>query len=538
MYPAAAPITAPWTDICHTPTLEIGKIRRPYSGICYTSNSRVNENDAAFQSRLLTIPFKELRLDADCEDDPNMYNEFLMTRELLSALAPDLQLMGLFDGKLDKHAMQDWANFLQKALGKRRDRNVNDWAKLGYYMALLNQAFGGDVDSVVAMLDWMFVGVGIACYELTNHAGLLDQFVIHVIRVREVITPNLLGPNPDKIIFWHNFRTNTVPPLFNGSSRWWAFRVNKVCHVIKALTGRAFNEKEVLAAFSDSNDAVANSRCSFYDTQKASWPIKKSVVPDEDGALGFVDVPLLEDELLDATMTQQRCVFLKESYVDAIRTSLERGRQFDVDYKTIVVDSANREIGKYNFFNALTRDGWFGYRTLSQSTFRTFCGATNEMATSMPVPDVLIEVQKLGFESIEQCFKAEVLLNHFGYSAPDVDSLASFPACYTRLPYEFRNDEDDEEVADPVDDAITVDEPAPKRRRTRAPASNHARYPRPPDLPLRSLQDCIKWTDYVRARAGDDEVQSINLADDEDKNEVRFHTDFRVNMYVNYTFDT
>ena len=50
----------------------------------------------------------------------------------------------------------------------------------------------------------------------------------------------LAGPNPDKVLHWHNMRTSTLPPLHGGSSRYWAIRVSKVCHVIKMLTGKTF----------------------------------------------------------------------------------------------------------------------------------------------------------------------------------------------------------------------------------------------------------------------------------------------------------
>ena len=44
-----------------------GKIRRPYSAVCYTANCTINGDDKAFQSRLLTIPFKELKFEGKFE---------------------------------------------------------------------------------------------------------------------------------------------------------------------------------------------------------------------------------------------------------------------------------------------------------------------------------------------------------------------------------------------------------------------------------------------------------------------------------------
>lgn len=537
-----------------------GKIRRPFSATCYTANMTVNDQDKAFQSRLVTIPFKAGSYD-DAHHNPDMYNEFLLSRELLSALLPDLQLVGLWNGKLDKHAIQDWASFLQKALGKKRDRNLNEWAKLGYIFCLLNLLFQGNDKDQEAMFDWVIVVVTKATHELTNHAGVFDQFVISILQVTESVAPNLLGPNPDKVLHWHNMRKNTLPPLYGGSARYWAVRVSQVCHVIKAVTGKLFKENDIHTAIEDNDSVIGSSRSRFYNLQKCSWPIKKSIVPDmadNGGELGFVDVPLQEDELLDTQLTEYRCIFIKESYINDIRTSLERGGRFDVDYKTIKIESANPEVRPYNFFQALTSEGWFGYRSLSQGTFRHFCGAANEMQCGSKttdlaiVSDVEMEVRTCGFGSVAQCFRPEMLLEFFNYTHPIYEDLNSFPACYTKVPFHFRNAVDDEAPPYPLGDMLTEagesalgtpdkkspprtrptaatgyspsrrrmrppdtvdsplaarspnvggeEQPPLKRRRARASPSNHGHYPRPPDLPLRTLQDCLQWSAYAEAR--------------------------------------
>ena len=56
-----------------------GKLRVPSSTFCFTANQTINDEDRAFQSRLLTIPFKELKTtDAETADDPVLYT----TKEL------------------------------------------------------------------------------------------------------------------------------------------------------------------------------------------------------------------------------------------------------------------------------------------------------------------------------------------------------------------------------------------------------------------------------------------------------------------------
>ena len=234
--------------------LEIGKIRRPHSGCCYTANCTINDDDKAFQSRLLTIPFKELKTDdSEAADNPELYNNFLLSRELMSALMPDLAMIGLWNGKLDKQAIGDWSQFLNKALGKKRDRNLNEWAKLGYILSNLNVAFQGGADDQEKMFEWMLVSVTKATHELTNHAGIMDQFVIHILKCKEVISPNLIGNSqPDKVLHWHNMRTTTLPPLHGGTARYWAIRECRICCAgIKRGNGgsSAQREKNFFLAF-------------------------------------------------------------------------------------------------------------------------------------------------------------------------------------------------------------------------------------------------------------------------------------------------
>jgi len=441
-----------------------GKSRMPYSGICYTANCTVNDKDQAFQSRLLTIPFKALKTNDDPEsDDPALYDRFLMSRELMSALMPDLAMIGLWDNhdgcgqKLDKEALQDWAQFLNKALLKKRDRNLNEWAKLGYIFCNLNLLFQGGMLQQEAMLEWMLVTVTKTAHELTNHPGVMDQFIIHILKVKETISPNLLGPNPDKLLHWHNIRTTTIPPLSRTGESFWAIRVGKVCEVIKALTGKQFKEPELREAARESSNVVADSKSRFYDTDKNPWPIKKTIVAEsvDNNQVGCVDVPLDESELMDCHLSEQRCIFIKKSYIDNIRTSLDK-TGFRQDYKSIIVKSANLEEGEYNFFEALTRKGWYGYRTLSQSSFAAFCGATNLMLVDSPttqlkiVEEVETKTQARGFESMAVCFQPDTLRQYFNYQLPSHEYLKNLPECYIKLPFKFRNAPDDEAPEEPL----------------------------------------------------------------------------------------
>jgi hypothetical protein len=98
----------------------------------------VNVDDGAFQSRYLLLQFNALKVNDDA--DPNLYDRFKTTHELLSALTPDFTTI-LHNKRLDREAIQDCASFLQSAIGRNRDRNANMWSILLYFMLLINMIF-------------------------------------------------------------------------------------------------------------------------------------------------------------------------------------------------------------------------------------------------------------------------------------------------------------------------------------------------------------------------------------------------------------
>ena len=480
-----------------------GKLRVPYSGICYSSNCTTGEDDKAMQSRMITIPFAGLNVPEDHVDDPCLASEYMDARKMMSSLLPDLELLGMWNGKIDHEAIKDWAAFLQAAIGKKRDRNLNEWAKVGFIMSLLNYVFGASHAQQEAMFDWMIITVTRATHELVNHAGVLDQFVIAILQIREDMGVNLLGPNPEKVIFWHNLRTTEVPTLHTGNLHYWAVRVGQLCHVIKALTGKRFKENAVMHAVNESAHAKVD-RADFYDISCNAWPIKKSIVPDSGDALGFSDVPLAEEELLASTVSRQRCVFIAKSFIDSIRASQQNGARIDTDYKQIIIGSAKGGELPYNFYQSvLAMGGWFGYRSLSQGTFRTFCGSTNQMLCSHTVPSIEREVADQGFIDVHTCMLPSTMAKWFSCVPPTAASLHAYPAAYAKMPFEFRDEDGDEEpdrdpmgetplpsppsfsqkkrtggVVDLSSDEESDEEPVGAKRRRASPSNNgHRRRP-------------------------------------------------------------
>ena len=405
----------------------------------------MNEGDKAFQSRYLLLQFGALATPEDT--DPNLYSNWLMIRELLSALTPDFSML-LHNGKLDRDAIQDCAAFLQAAIGRKRDRNANMWGILLYFMLLLNVLFQSGAEEQKQVFVWMVKSVTRSSYELNNHTSVLEQFVIAVHKI-QTTHANPLG-REHETLFWHNYRTTCSPSaaIFNGanSPRFYAFRLDAVCTVIKNVLGRTFSAVEIHRMIDDSMWATKG-KAQFYDITTNSWPIAHTVHDDATNTNTLV--PLAEDELLVSHVKEQRCIFMKQVNFDEIVQSVERGSRVDTAYDLIEIESAHPDLGTYNFFAAVCGDdpdGWYGYRAINNTSFGKYCGSMNELrvGTSTSELEIIREVQQAninaGFGTIEKLYQPASLLKYYGYSFPDVDSL---PPGLKMLPFNSRDSEDD-----------------------------------------------------------------------------------------------
>jgi hypothetical protein len=191
-------------------------------------------------------------------------------------------------------------------------------------------------------------------------------------------------------------------------------------------------------------------------------------------------------------LTEQRCIFIKTQYINEIRNSLEQSAATDIDYKTVMVKSHKRDEGTYNFYEAVTGSAecaWYGFRSVTQSPYRTYCGATNELQIGSAttackiVPSVEQKVKEAGFNSLPACFKPEMLLEFFGHKPPTHADLTAFPPCYVTNPFAFRNDPDDEEPDDPLNDMWT--EADAESIVGTSTHSTPAKAPTPPSRPTR-----------------------------------------------------
>lgn len=438
------PVPAGSSHSRHSPLLTRAR------NLCAQSNQTVNEDDKAYQSRQILIQFQPLR-GADDDDHPDLYNQWNMYRELMSACTPDFETL-LWKGKLDREAIQDCAHYLQAAIGKKRDRNANMWGILLYYMLNLNFLLNGDQNDIEEVFVWMIESVTGMVYTLNKHSSMVDQFVIAISKLRAdggtAGISNPLGPM-DETIYWDKIRNIEL----NGVE-FLCVRLEACVAVVKKVSKKEFKIATLKAAILKCDWAKAG-QAAFYDASTHPWPICRTEVTPAD--IAPVKIPLTEVEAM-SFMTNQHCVMFKKHEVDAIVRGVEECANLECDFRSIEVDSANSDIGTYNFYQRVTgigcNIGWFGYRAAQNTPFAEFCGPFNYL----PMPHeegfaLDTEVQALneaaGFGDPLRMFEPASLLDHFNYApyAP----VRPVPPAFAKIPFTARDAEGDHPITSPFE---------------------------------------------------------------------------------------
>ena len=347
--------------------------RLPMCPLMISSNSQILMGDSAFQSRLITIEFDKLD-DSLCASSVGDIMEVLMqTLPRISALMPVFETFGrLENGSLDRHAIRDCMEYMNQVIGRSRDRVANEWGKLSYFFFLLNSSLKVETRYHDDTFQWLINSMRNTIGDCDKSASVIDQFLIGVLKVRDMPIP--MNTPPNRKLDWHNIRiepshkrSNEGVDIRDHLENWWSFRVPEVCTVLKNQLNINLMERDVMRAMQSSDEAYvgtvgSNARDYFYDVNKNAWPIKKTIVIEsETGHATTNDVPLPEDELVPTTLCRVRCVQVKASYMHELRQRIEGNTQ-NVDYKQIL-------IGDYNFYEHVCSGDWFGYRSLHFTPF-------------------------------------------------------------------------------------------------------------------------------------------------------------------------
>jgi len=442
-----------------------GKVRTPQSTIMISANGLENMDDEAYHSRGIVIPFEPIVMGLEEEEDPNLGCVWQGLRELVGALQVDFCTY-LWNGKLDREAIMDLARYFNYVVGKRRDRNCNHWAVATYFFLQLNYTFQASSDEQERVFEYLFKTISKSLFSGTTYRGVVERFILAVHAVRQQI-PNPIVPGAmDKSFHWHNYRESERPPLTSGS--YIAIRVQPALAIIKAALKIEFRFEEINAALEDCDYALRG-KAKFYDASRNAMPIKKSVQDDE--SYMQVDVPLPEDELLASTLCEQRCVFFKTTHWKQIIDKADAAARCDVDYKNVIINSANPDQPPYNLYEAvcgLSDSGWFGYRCQAQCSFRYFNGALNLLnlgvSSELCVAPDMDRLHTEGAWGTEwhELFNPQTIATFFNGSA-DFD-LEDFPPCYYKLPFTARDDPDDDPIPDPMDAQLEWWSPAQLER--------------------------------------------------------------------------
>jgi len=370
----------------------------------------------------------------------------LLLRELLSALTIDFASI-LWKGKLDKEAIVDCASFMGAAICRKRDRSANMWGILLYFMLIVNFMFQAGEMEQKEVFVWMVKSVTRSTYEFNNHQSILDQLVLAIDKVLSTRS-SPLNVKEDEVFFWHNYRTQCTPnaPIFNTTIRYYAFRMDCAVSVIKKVLGIHFSINEIYRAVEESDFAMKG-KCHFYCCSSNTWPIANIV--HDDVTNSSTKVPLTENELVDDMLKEYKAVFFKTTKFQDIISSVDKATRVDIDYEKIEINSANKEVGSYNFFESATgsnNKGWFGYRAIRECNFSNYCGGTNLMDVGGPstycniITAIEQENEEMGFEDIYSMFDPATLREYYSYHFPDIESL---PPVYKKIPFKMRNAEND-----------------------------------------------------------------------------------------------
>ena len=120
----------------------------------------------------------------------------------------------------------------------------------------------------------------------------------------------------------------------------------------------------------------------------------------------------------------------------------------EVDYQTVIITSANKDLEPYNLYEEVKNLTWFGFRTLNQCSLGKFGGFGNKLLFNTLNEDVSSACVAFGLRGgTFEAFRPEVIKTFFGYDFP---ADIQFPAAYCRLPFEMRDAPHDVLVTDPL----------------------------------------------------------------------------------------
>lgn len=423
-----------------------GAARTPLSQCMFSANTTINDRDTAMVSRMIMLRFAPLQKD---DEAPDCYNPFLACSELLSSCVMDFASI-LWNGDLDRQAIQDCAQFLTKVVGGGRSRSSNCWGLLLYFMLALTVTFQGSDQDRADVIGFVVEHMTKANYEMMNHAGTLDQFILEVHNVRSFVVPDVTKGAAGEVVHLHNYREQTSPAINQfavAPGEWVAYNVEALIAVLKKQSHRTFTLhglQEAVKSALPSDVRFTTGR--FYDVSKMGFPIVSQHLP-VDGTQMATCVPLPEEDLIDGTLhSVKNTLFVRKKFVDEIIASIQKGVKIDTPVERVVI-TRMRTAEDYNFWERVVHmepTPWDGFRFGEQCSFSPFfyhnkmhIGGHTDLRIDAAVEQA---TQDSGYGSVEHMYNPLSLLEWYKSFQPNTDPSV-LPPCYKFDPFEYANGE-------------------------------------------------------------------------------------------------
>ena len=436
-------------DVVHTVadggTREVcNKVQRVKSSLMGSANIIVNENDDAFLQRLILLLFNEL--DASKVDPATTIerdDNWVGTKQLISCLQPAFESI-TWDGKLDKQAISDWCTFMNLATKTTYARNANFWGFVGYYMSLLQ--FLADPSGLDRIFDFLCHNVVQQNYMATKHSKMINQFLFALVECITTAAANPKSPDANKTFYWHNYRTLEKPNGWAGlgNTKFLAIRLDHACLVIKSALKKHFTKEEIDRQLKDCGYAY-KAKCLFWNQAKG-YPIVAQVW--DDTTQRTIERPIPEEELIETQLVKMDAWFIEQRKIDEMLTERNNQTMSAADYKSIVVRSAKRDEGAYNFYDAVTNESemFWGFRALDNCPFGKYVGWGNAAECLDTVNPEMRVGQWSDFEPRN--------MNRY-FNETTLPNFHDLPISYQVNPFVWRNNQ---ECDDPMpNDRVSID---------------------------------------------------------------------------------
>tara|TARA_Y100000768_G_scaffold383479_1_gene365712 strand:- start:741 stop:2213 length:1473 start_codon:yes stop_codon:yes gene_type:complete len=388
------------------------------------------------------------------QDRVSLYSKLSAMKRLISCLMPDMAML-LWQGKLDSAALSDCVRFMEAAVANKRiERLATSGGYVLYYMLLLERmTFSRDYRKVI---DYCVRSVSEQNHVATQTTSLVVQWLTAIHRIKEQLSTNPLAQE-DKVIFWHNMRTDVSPPGYEElvpNDPWYAFKLDAVCNVIYNITKERYSPKEIIKALKlvGTSNARTDQYCNFVDLARVVWPLTKSVYSDANQCTEVL--PLRQQDIEPMICNFQPAVYIRKAYFDQSIALYTADNLTDVSL--IEINSVEHVVGRYKFVETIEQGVWFGFRAIKSTVFGKYCGLGNKVLITdndegFDVdPNIDSYNESFGYGSLADCYELHYLAQVYGTDGVPTD----LAPCLKLNPFEFRNNEYDD-VTMPDDDAST-----------------------------------------------------------------------------------